>query len=83
MSSKKEYSLSEEAYRNKLEYIAEYNRKMSRITIQVTAREKEHIKTMADFKGMTIKDLILNAVAFYAESHWQRPSDWAEKGIRF
>lgn len=83
MIVKKEYSISEEAYRNKLDYIAKYNKKMSRITIQVTAREKEHIKTMADFKGMTIKDLILNAVAFYAESHWQRPSDWTEKGIRF
>ena len=83
MSKEKQYTISEEAYRNKLEYIAEYNKKMSRITIQVTAEEKEHIKTMADFKGMTIKDLILNAVAFYAESRWQRPSDWPERGIIF
>lgn len=83
MSKERTYTISEEAYRRKIEYISEYNKKMSRITIQVSAEEKERIKTMADLKGMTIKDLILNAVAFYAESHWQRPSDWPERGIRF
>lgn len=82
MSTEKTYTLSEEAYRNKLDYIAEYNKKQARITIQVTPEEKEKIKLMADIKGMTIKDLMLNAVAFYAGSHWQRPSDWPKSGIQ-
>jgi NRPS condensation-like uncharacterized protein len=65
MSQKKEYSLSEEAYRNKLEYIAEYNKKFVRVQIQVTPEEKENIKALADEKGMTIKDLILSAIRIY------------------
>jgi uncharacterized protein (DUF1778 family) len=65
MSQKKEYSLSEEAYRNKLEYIASYNKKFVRIQIQVTPEEKENIKALADEKGMTIKDLILSAIRIY------------------
>jgi uncharacterized protein (DUF1778 family) len=65
MSSKKEYSLSEEAYRNKLDYIASYNKKFVRIQIQVTPEEKENIKALADEKGMTIKDLILSAIRIY------------------
>jgi predicted DNA binding CopG/RHH family protein len=65
MSQKKEYSLSEEAYRNKLEYIAEYNKKMSRITIQVSPEEKERIKALASDKGMSVKDLILSALWVY------------------
>jgi uncharacterized protein (DUF1778 family) len=65
MSQKKEYSLSEEAYRNKLDYIASYNKKFVRIQIQVTPEEKENIKALADEKGMTIKDLILSAIRIY------------------
>jgi NRPS condensation-like uncharacterized protein len=65
MSSKKEYSLSEEAYRNKLDYIASYNKKFVRIQIQVTPEEKENIKALAYEKGMTIKDLILSAIRIY------------------
>lgn len=65
MSVKKEYSISEEAYRNKLDYIAEYNRKMARLTIQITPEEKAEIKEMADSKGMTLKDFILTAIHYY------------------
>ena len=65
MSVKKEYSISEEAYRNKLDYIAEYNKKMSRITIQVPPEEKAEIKEMADNRGMTLKDFIINAIRNY------------------
>jgi predicted DNA binding CopG/RHH family protein len=65
MSKEKTYTLSEEAYRNKLEYIAEYNKKMSRITIQVSPEEKERIKALASDKGMSVKDLILSALWVY------------------
>lgn len=65
MSKKKEYSISEEAYQNKLRYIAEYNRKMARLTIQIEPEEKEHIKALASEKGMTVKDLILSAIKIY------------------
>lgn len=65
MSVKKEYSISEEAYRNKLDYIAEYNKKMARLTIQLTPDEKAEIKEMADNKGMTLKDFIINAIQNY------------------
>lgn len=65
MSVKKEYSISEEAYRNKLDYIAEYNKKMARLTIQLTPDEKAEIKEMADNKGMTLKDFIINAIRNY------------------
>lgn len=62
MSKEKTYTLSEEAYRNKLDYIAEYNKKQARITIQVTPEEKEEIILLAAKKGMTIKALILTAI---------------------
>ena len=65
MSAKREYSISEEAYRNKLDYIAEYNKKMARLTIQLTPDEKAEIKEMADNKGMTLKDFIINAIRNY------------------
>jgi NRPS condensation-like uncharacterized protein len=65
MSKKKSYTLSEKAYRNKLDYIASYNKKFVRIQIQVTPEEKENIKALADEKGMTIKDLILSAIRIY------------------
>ena len=65
MSVKKEYSISEEAYRNKLDYIAEYNKRMARLTIQITPDEKAEIKRIADEKGMTMKDLITNAIKEY------------------
>ena len=65
MSVKKEYSISEEAYRNKLDYIAEYNKRMARLTIQLTPDEKAEIKEMADNKGMTLKDFIINAILNY------------------
>lgn len=65
MSVKKEYRISEEAYRNKLDYIAEYNKKMARLTIQITPEEKAEIKEMADNKGMTLKDFIINAIQIY------------------
>lgn len=65
MSAKREYSISEEAYRNKLDYIAEYNKKMARLTIQLTPDEKAEIKEMADNKGMTLKDFIINAIQNY------------------
>jgi predicted DNA binding CopG/RHH family protein len=65
MSQKKEYIISEEAYHNKLRYIAEYNRKMSRLTIQLTPEEKEHIKALASEKGMSVKELILSAIKIY------------------
>jgi predicted DNA binding CopG/RHH family protein len=65
MSVKKAYSISEEAYRNKLDYIAEYNKKMARLTIQLTPEDKAEIKRIADEKGMTMKDLITNAIKEY------------------
>lgn len=65
MSVKKEYSLSEEAYRNKLDYIASYNKKFVRIQIQVTPEERDKIKALASEKGMTVKDLILSAIKIY------------------
>jgi predicted DNA binding CopG/RHH family protein len=65
MSVKKEYSLSEEAYRNKLEYIASYNKKFVRIQIQVTPEERDKIKALASEKGMSVKELILSAIKIY------------------
>jgi hypothetical protein len=65
MSSKKEYSLSEEAYRNKLDYIASYNKKFVRIQIQVTPEERDKIKNLAIEKGMSVKELILSAIKIY------------------
>ena len=65
MSPKKEYSLSEEAYRNKLEYIASYNKKFVRVQIQVTPGERDRIKALADDKGMSVKELILSAIKIY------------------
>ena len=65
MSVKKEYSISEEAYRNKLDYIAEYNKKMSRITIQVPPDKKAEIKRMADNLGMSVKEYIMTAIHYY------------------
>jgi predicted DNA binding CopG/RHH family protein len=65
MSSKKEYSLSAEAYRNKLEYIASYNKKFVRIQIQVTPEERDKIKALASEKGMSVKELILSAIKIY------------------
>ena len=62
MSQKKEYSLSEEAYRNKLEYIASYNKKFVRVQIQVTPGERDRIKALASEKGMSVKELILSAI---------------------
>lgn len=65
MSIEKTYTLSEEAYRNKLEYIASYNKKMARLTIQIEPNEKEHIKALANEKGMSVKELILSAIKIY------------------
>lgn len=65
MSQKKEYSLSEEAYRNKLDYIASYNKKFVRIQIQVTPEERDKIKALAGDKGMSVKELILSAIRIY------------------
>ena len=65
MSQKKEYSLSEEAYRNKLDYIAEYNKKFVRVQIQVTPEERDRIKALASKKGMSVKELILSAIRIY------------------
>jgi predicted DNA binding CopG/RHH family protein len=65
MSVKKEYSLSEEAYRNKLDYIAEYNKKFVRVQIQVTSEERDKIKALASEKGMSVKELILSAIKIY------------------
>lgn len=65
MSVKKEYSISEEAYRNKLDYIASYNKKMARLTIQLTPEDKAEIKRIADAKSMTMKELITNAIKEY------------------
>ena len=62
MSQKKEYSLSEEAYRNKLDYIASYNKKFVRVQIQVTPEERDKIKALASKKGMSVKELILSAI---------------------
>ena len=65
MSKKKEYRLSEEAYRNKLDYIDSYNKSKSRLTIQLEPEEKEHIKLLAQEKGMTIKELVMSAIKIY------------------
>ena len=65
MSQKKEYSLSEEAYRNKLEYITSYNKKFVRVQIQVTPGERDRIKALASEKGMSVKELILSAIKIY------------------
>jgi predicted DNA binding CopG/RHH family protein len=65
MSVKKEYSLSEEAYRKKLEYIASYNKKFVRVQIQVTPEERDKIKALASEKGMSVKELILSAIKIY------------------
>lgn len=65
MSKEKAYTLSEEAYRNKLEYIASYNKKFVRVQIQVTPEERDKIKALADDKGMSVKELILSAIKIY------------------
>lgn len=58
----KEYTISDKAYKNKLAYIAEYNKKQARLTIQLRPEEKEEIKAVASAKGMTVKELILTAI---------------------
>ena len=65
MSKEKTYNLSKEAYRNKLDYIAEYNKKFVRVQIQVTPEERDRIKALASEKGMSVKDLILSAIKLY------------------
>ena len=65
MSQNKTYIISEEAYRNKINYIAEYNKSKSRLTIQLEPEEKEHIKALAQEKGMTIKELVMSAIRIY------------------
>ena len=65
MSQKKEYSISEKAYRKKLAYIASYNKKMTRLTIQLEPEEKAKIKEMADNTSMTMKDFIITATQYY------------------
>ena len=65
MSKGKEYTISEEAYRNKLDYIASYNKSKARLVIQLEPEEKEHIKMLAQDKGMTVKELILSALRIY------------------
>lgn len=65
MSQEKQYSISEEAYRNKLSYIADYNKKMARLTIQMSHEDKARIKEIADSKGMTIKELVISAIEDY------------------
>lgn len=62
MSKEKTYTLSEEAYRKKLDYIASYNKKFVRIQIQVTPEERDRIKALASEKGMSVKELILSAI---------------------
>lgn len=65
MSIGKTFTISEEAYANKKAYIAEYNKKMSRITIQVPPDKKAEIKRMADNLGMSVKEYILTAIHYY------------------
>jgi predicted DNA binding CopG/RHH family protein len=65
MSIEKSYTLSEEAYRNKLDYIASYNKKFVRVQIQVTPEERDRIKALASEKGMSVKELILSAIRIY------------------
>jgi predicted DNA binding CopG/RHH family protein len=65
MSKEKTYNLSEEAYRNKLDYIASYNKKFVRIQIQVTPEERDKIKNLASEKGVSVKELILSAIKIY------------------
>lgn len=67
MSIEKTYTLSEEAYRNKLEYIASYNKKFVRIQIQVTPEERDKIKALASEEGMSVKELILKAIRRFEE----------------
>jgi len=65
MSKEKEYRISEEAYRKKLDYIASYNKKFVRVQIQVTPEERDRIKALASKKGMSVKELILSAIRIY------------------
>ena len=65
MSKEKQYTISEEAYRKKLDYIAEYNKKFVRVQIQVTPEERDRIKALASKKGMSVKELILSAIRIY------------------
>ena len=65
MSTEKSYTLSDEAYRNKLDYIASYNKKFVRVQIQVTPEERDRIKALASKKGMSVKELILSAIRIY------------------
>ena len=68
MSIEKTYTLSEEAYRNKLDYIASYNKKFVRGQIQVTPEERDKIKALASKKGMSVKELILIAIRRFEEA---------------
>ena len=65
MSKEKTYTLSEKAYKNKLEYIASYNKKFVRIQIQVTPEERDKIKALASERDMSVKELILSAIRIY------------------
>ena len=67
MNAGKTYALSEAAYQNKLEYIASYNKKMARLTIQIEPNEKKHIKALASERDMSVKDLILSAIKRFEE----------------
>lgn len=67
MSKGKEYIISEEAYRKKLEYIASYNKKFVRIQIQVTPEERDKIKALASERDMSVKELILIAIRRFEE----------------
>ena len=68
MSIEKSYTLSEEAYRNKLDYIASYNKKFVRIQIQVTPEERDKIKALASKRDMSVKELILVAIRRFEEA---------------
>lgn len=67
MSKEKTYTLSEKAYRNKLEYISSYNKKFVRIQIQVTPEERDKIKVLASERDMSVKELILIAIRRFEE----------------
>ena len=67
MSIEKTYTLSKDAYKKKLEYIASYNKKMARLTIQIEPNEKEHIKALASERDMSVKELILSAIKRFEE----------------
>ena len=67
MNAGKTYALSEAAYQKKLEYIASYNKKMARLTIQIEPNEKEHIKALASERDMSVKELILIAIRRFEE----------------